>query len=792
MAGGNHGYELVSGDENTVSNEGGNRPNTLGNVIHSADMPQEPPSYEDLGAVSGTSQTIESMEFQDTEVGHQVSRLWNLQAGFKNTVVYPVTERILDPLVQICTLMSERLDYYLNKVGNPLILRRFVYIFFMSFIVYYVTIVGLLPNNKNTGFNGMFSDKRQFIEYAKDCINYAKMEEDLEYMSSMPHLAGTKGDLAMMSYVKESFSNNGLKLFSEKSFKTYLNYPGTASVKLHNDAGDLLSLNLNEENFNPLTPSGNIEDASLIYAHYGKKADLERLTKANLINDNTILMMHYGKFPPNQVLSAQNLGVKGIIFISDAYGDDKDAIQRRPVGMSQYGTGDVLTPGWSSNLLLKHALNESPLLPKIPVIPISVNQASEIKNHLYVDGKAEIFENGWSSGVLNTVKIDMKVAPIEKYEQPSWNIVGKIEGNEQNEKGIIIGAARDSTGPGASYPNFGQMMLLSLVELFQEVKYKYDWKPLRNIYFFSYDGSMYNSIGATELLESDRLRFQKEIYSVVDISQLGLQPDGSKIIDIQANPLVQDLFTNEPDKHGFQLNVRDIQQCGDWSPLMANGIPAIVMSSPNLLEWKSPTFTSNDTFEYLVNNFLKKNDGWRTAGDMLLLVFQTVLKLVDEPLMPFNIITYVHDMNTHVSKLFNLSEGKLDYQPILDALKIWRRIGDDWTSWSHIWRNLVNSENTQIEPSLLSVNRWTWNKKLTNISRRQLVDPGIPGRMLLKNIIFGPSLYSFDDDEDSWTFPSVRDAITEKNWAQAQDQINLIGKILASSAERFMDETTDF
>ena len=194
-------------------------------------------------------------------------------------------------------------------------------------------------------------------------------------------------------------------------------------------------------------------------------------------------------------------------------------------------------------------------------------------------------------------------------------VIGKVEGKEQTDKAIIIGAARDSLCNGATYPNFGTMNLLSLVQLFQQIKYKYAWKPLRNIYFISYDASQYSYAGATELLESELIKMKNEIYTVLDISQLGIEKD-SNVLDIQTDPMLRSFFNDEKNRFDVDIKVRDVEQYGDWTPFQANGIPVAVLSAPFVLEKKVPIDTCEDNFDH-IRTSLQDDDGWQKASNVL-------------------------------------------------------------------------------------------------------------------------------------------------------------------------------
>ncbi|KAM3163749.1 putative zinc metalloprotease TRE2 [Lachancea thermotolerans] len=747
------------------------------------ELPPNPPGYvEEMR--EGQEPQFEIMDFDEDPLASTQSRVARLRQNFKNCVVTPVRNRIADPLAVLMSMASHKVDYYLSKIGNPLILRRFVYVFFASLFIYYVSSSGLLPSERTTGTRGMFSDKTQLMSYAKRALDLSKMENDLEYISSMPHMAGTKGDFAVSQYIREAFANNGLRVAGDAAFKTYLNYPGNVSLTAYAKSGGKLSLELSEQNFNPLSVKGEVREANLLYAHYGSGEDYRKLKEENLIDDNTVAMIHYSKNAGEQVVEAQEAGIKAILFISDGYGEDQiDSIQQKSVQNFRYDMGDPLSPGWTSSLRNRIELSESLMVPKIPTIPLSRRQAEQLRKEMTKEGGIK-FEDGWYSGTANDLKIDFSLDPVVRQEHFSWSIAGRIEGREQSDKAIIISSARDSACTGCTYPNYGTAALLSLAQLFQQVKYKYGWKPLRTIYFISYDASQFGHAGATELLESELIKIKNEVYTVLDISQLGVTSD-SLNLDIQAHPLLFDFLKDEDLKTGVDTEIRTVQQFGDWSAFLAHGIPVAAISAPHVLERKYPIESCDDTFERLKQSI--NEDYWEKSSEVLLYVFKMALKLADEPMIPLGIAQYSETLQQLLQDLQESAEGlDVDFEQLGEGITAWKRIDEQSTNWVHAWNNIVMVENEGIEPSFVAVDRWNWNKKLTHIGIRHCALQGLPHRPFYKNVLFGPTLKD-QSPHSSWSFPGIKDAIFDRDATRAQDQANLAAEILLKSAESFIE-----
>lgn len=748
-------------------------------------LPPNPPEYD---IESRPDILPMELDIEQEDTISSVGRFQRLKTRIEDNLIFPMKNNVVDPLVQVYQMASAKVDLYLSKLGNPLILRRFVYILFMSVIVYTVVMSGLMPNSKSTATIGMFSDKNQLIYYARRSIDYAKLEEDMEYLSSIPHLAGTKGDYAITNYIRESFKNNGLKLMKEVPFQGYMNFPNEVEFSVTTSDNKVHEFALSKENFNPLSSNGNIQNADIIYANYGTVADIQSLKENGLLSDNTVLVMKYGNLPSEQILVAEKHGIKGIIFISKPFGNDGDVIQKLSVAIPQYGTGDALSPGWSTLSPKKIGLEKSQLVPHIPTIPISYNQGLKLKSILN-DGSPSIkFEDSWFSGRKDDVKCNLRLANAEKTLQPSWNVLGKIEGKEQKDKAIIIAASHDSTCKGTLYPNFGTSSLMALLQLFQQTKYKYDWRPLRNIYFISYDGAQYNHVGATELMETEMNQLKSEVYAFIDISQLSVDPKARRALDVQATPLLQSLFKNTKQ---FDVTVRNIAQYGDWTAYLANGIPTAVLSSPFVLNQTPPISTCSDDFQHWSEEIKGTEGAWEQVADTLIYTYEMLLRLIDEPLLPFNVRDYVSNLDILFQDLQKQGGNNFDYASIQQGLKAWKKISDEWNAWVHTWNNIVMMEDEGVEPSLVSVHRWTWNKKIMNIMKRQSLSSGIPDREFYKNVLFGPTLWTQTNGYDSWSFPGVRDALTSGNLKEAQKQINIAGNLLISSAQSFIDETAN-
>uniref|UniRef100_A0A672KPP1 Transferrin receptor 2 n=1 Tax=Sinocyclocheilus grahami TaxID=75366 RepID=A0A672KPP1_SINGR len=80
------------------------------------------------------------------------------------------------------------------------------------------------------------------------------------------------------------------------------------------------------------------------------------------------------------------------------------------------------------------------------------------------------------------------------------NIFASIEGKVEPDHYIIIGAQRDSWGPGAVKSGVGTALLMELARTFSNMV-ENGFYPRRSLLFVSWDGGEFGNVGATEWLE---------------------------------------------------------------------------------------------------------------------------------------------------------------------------------------------------------------------------------------------------------------------------------------------------
>ena len=89
-------------------------------------------------------------------------------------------------------------------------------------------------------------------------------------------------------------------------------------------------------------------------------------------------------------------------------------------------------------------------------------------------------------------------------------------------------------------------------------------------------------------------------------------------------------------------------------------------------------------------------------------------------------------------------------------------------------------------PKAASANTSAVNAKLIESERRLTDNAGLPGRPWYRHMIYAPGFYTGYGVK---TIPGVREAIEQKRWQEADEQIQRVGNILTKEAE-LIDEAT--
>ncbi|NXI43613.1 TFR1 protein, partial [Galbula dea] len=278
-----------------------------------------------------------------------------------------------------------------------------------------------------------------------------------------------------------------------------------------------------------------------VYVNYGLKADFQKIQNQGISLNGTIIIFKAGKITlAEKVANAREAGAVGALMYLDPY-DYKKADGLVPFGHAHFGTGDPFTPGFPSFNHTQFPPVESSGLPRIVVQTISSHAVGKLFRKM--DGQACFRE--WKSDVVGckvmsgsnmTVKLSVTNVMVDR---KILNIFGAIKGFEEPDRYVVIGAQRDSWGPGVAKAGVGTAILLELAHVISDIVKKDGYKPRRSIIFASWSAGEYGAVGATEWLEGYSATLHAKAFTYINLDAAVL---GSNHMKISASPLLYTLL----------------------------------------------------------------------------------------------------------------------------------------------------------------------------------------------------------------------------------------------------------
>ncbi|NXM39082.1 TFR1 protein, partial [Gymnorhina tibicen] len=280
-----------------------------------------------------------------------------------------------------------------------------------------------------------------------------------------------------------------------------------------------------------------------IYVNYGQKEDFQHIRHMGVPMNGTIIIFRAGKITlAEKVANAREEGAVGaLMYLGPS--DYKNTDLLVPFGHAHLGTGDPFTPGFPSFNHTQFPPVESSGLPRIPVQTISSQVAAKLFSKM--DGEKCLPE--WTSGITGckvtvssssnlTVKLTVNNIMVDR---KILNIFGVIKGFEEPDRYVVLGAQRDSWGPGVAKAGVGTAILLELAHVISDMVKNDDYRPRRSIIFASWSAGEYGAVGATEWLEGYASTLHAKAFTYINLDTAVL---GSSHIKISASPLLYSLL----------------------------------------------------------------------------------------------------------------------------------------------------------------------------------------------------------------------------------------------------------
>ena len=528
-------------------------------------------------------------------------------------------------------------------------------------------------------------------------INTTSFKTHLKKLTERPHVVGSEANAEVQRYMGEVMQRAGFEV-TQYPYDLYLpNKPGSSLIEIVtpsravlNQKEDIIPGDSFSEDpelwkgWNAFSGSGDVT-AEVVYANYGRKEDFEKLNELGVkIKGKIVLARYGGNFRGFKAKFAEANGAAGLIIFTDpedsgytkglVYPEgpyyNESTIQRGSLLTTDF-TGDPLTPFEPALPLdgkkkIKRMNPDQAQLHTIPVTPVAYGEAKKILGQM----RGRAVPQSWQGGLPFTyrleggasltvrLKVDQKIDFVR-----AANVVGMLKGSEAPDEWIILGCHFDAWGFGATDPNSGTAMLLSLSETLGKLK-KQGYAPKRSILIGHWDAEEHGVIGSSEWVEQlrDQLNAKGVVYMNFDGGVSGKSFSASaaptlKKLMIETSKKVRYPYT---DQSLFEFWKKDTQSepsignLGGGSDHIAfymhAGVPSLSggAGGPNLYHSNYDSFQFYEQFvdpEFQMGPMVEHMAGLMT------------LRMANAELIPYNLNRYADDLKLHFTNATNKIKG---------------------------------------------------------------------------------------------------------------------------------------
>lgn len=572
---------------------------------------------------------------------------------------------------------------------------------------------------------------------------------EFTFPKGISHEAGSDGDSDLANKVLTVFKNSNMQTWSDEHF-----------VKLPHPSSNYTNKVLfgteeigTPKGFLAYSEVGN-KTGRVVYANYGTPDDLSYIDKIVDLNES-VLLLRAGKISfAEKVANAAKKGVVAVLVYPDP--SDYDFLSSTELyGHVHLGSGDPYTPGFPSFEHTQFPPARSSGLPDVLAQTITGDMALKIFQKMGGDNAPESFQGtlkGLTAYKLGSAADHVTVSVNHVLEETAiHNVFGVIKGNEEPDRYVVIGAQRDSWGPGVAKSTVGTTLLVELARAISEMV-RHDHLSLRrSLVFASWSAGEYGSVGATEWQEGYLSSLNLRAFTYINLDGVVV---GRQRFKASASPLLYDLLQNtlkqvkSPLKGGktlyndyagsdWETSVLEPMKINDAAyPFMAfSGIPSISFRFCGDKEY--PYFGTNlDTTDHLQTSTSYKAMELAVAAAQV--AGQMALKLAHDHLLPLNVERYKSVISKHVADV-NRRIGQLRPtleldSPLFGVLSV-QWLNSAYGSYGRAVRNLQTTiDNSDLEDKEM---RRILNDRIIKVEHN-LLSPYVSAREVpFRHIIFG-------------------------------------------------------
>ncbi|WP_127020450.1 transferrin receptor-like dimerization domain-containing protein [Flagellimonas beolgyonensis] len=580
--------------------------------------------------------------------------------------------------------------------------------------------------------------------------------------------------------------------------------------------------------YNAFSTDGDVE-AELVFVNYGIPSDYEELEKLGIdVTGKIVIAKYQGSWRGIKPKLAAEKGAIGCIIYSDPMDDgyyqgdvypkgpfkNKTGVQRGSVMDMPLYPGDVLTPGYAATKDAKRLNREdAPTITKIPVLPISYEDAQPLLEAL----EGPVAPASWRGGLPITYHIGPGPAKVHlKLEfdwqlKPAHNLIATLKGSEFPDQWVMRGNHHDAWVHGASDPISGMVALMEEARVIGNLAKK-GQKPKRTLVYCAWDAEEPGLIGSTEWVEDHRAELQQKVVAYINTDgnsrgylgaggshslQAMVTQVANTVVDPQKGVSVAErrMAANTVRGGDGSFKLSALGSGSDYTPFIQHsGIASLNLGYGG--EGSGGEYhTIYDTYTHYTRF---KDPGFQYGVALANTAGLITLRLANAEVLPFELTQWhstvdgylgevtktLESMRSEVEKHNKLVQKDV-YQLTMDPkkpvapAKMEAEIPYlDFSPLQNVIADLKKSIDTYAKADLMGLSaakKAQLNQALMGMEQVLLQDKGLPRRDWFKHQIYAPGFYTGYGVK---TLPGVREAIEQKEWKEAQEQIGVLATTL--------------
>ncbi|WP_289725781.1 M28 family metallopeptidase [Robiginitalea aurantiaca] len=698
-----------------------------------------------------------------------------------------------------------------------------------------------------TGFTTEAADRQIALEKQFDAsLSAENLDSWMQKMTAQPHWVGTPFGEENAKWMKKQFESWGYDARIE-TYQVLFPYPKVRSLELTEPGSFKASLTAVPVEGDPFTAQGEAllpsynafsrdgdVEAELVFVNYGVPADYEMLEKLGIdVKGKIVIAKYYGSWRGIKPKLAAEKGAIGCLIYSDPKDDgyyqgavypegafkNATGVQRGSVMDMPLYPGDVLTPGYAATKDAKRLKREdAPTITKIPVLPISYADAEPLLKAL----KGPVAPSDWRGALPLTYRIGPGPAKVHlklEFEwklQPAHNVIATLKGSEFPDQWIIRGNHHDAWVHGAADPVSGMVALMEEARAVGELARK-GQGPKRTLVYCAWDAEEPGLIGSTEWVEDHLSELQEKAVAYINTDGNGrgfLGAGGShslqtmvsevarEVPDPQTGVSIQErlLSRNAANGRDKEFELYALGSGSDYTPFIQHaGIASLNLgfggenaggeyhtiydTYPHFKRFKDPDMSYGIALAKTAGRITLRlaNAQWlpldfkpwkKTVSTYLDEVMETTDKMRKATEKHNELVrSRAYELSADPKKGIAAPKAKamvpyLDFAPLQNALtkldgEVNALSGKEFSSLSNSGKKALNTLLMKTEQQLTSKD-------------------GLPRRSWYKHQIYAPGFYTGYGVK---TLPGVREAIEQRNWDEAQAEIEKLAGTLESMAD---------